>query len=243
MKINLSIIIPAHNEEKNVKKICNAFLTIYPKEILEIIIVDDGSTDKTGVIADRLAKRNKKIKVIHRLSPSGVGLAIRQGIKSVNSKASHVLTIDADFIENVPDIKLFLERIDQFDGLVGSRYLLPKSLIRYPILKKIANRSFHLLCRLVLGITQRDLTNNFKLYKKEIYDRIPLTSSNFSINAETGIYPLIYGYKIGEIPVKWIGRTSSMGLSKFKLFEVGPYYFRVLLMAILLRYEVPKIND
>lgn len=240
MNIKLSIVIPAHNEQENLKKIVEEFLNVYPKEILEIIIVNDGSTDKTGKIADKLASKYKKVKVIHRDPPNGVGLAIRDGIRAVNPKSTHILTLDADFIENVPDIKLFLEKIENYDGLVGSRYLIPGSLVRYPLAKKIANRSFHYLCRVLLGIRQKDLTNNFKFYKKEIFDKIPLTSSNFSINAETGIYPLIYGYNIGEVPVKWIGRTESMGMSKFKLFSVGPYYLRVLLMSFLIKAEAPK---
>lgn len=238
--IKLSVVIPCHNEAKNIQKLVNQLFTSYHNEILEIVIVNDGSKDKTGVIANELAALNKKIKVIHRIPPNGVGFAIREGLKNVNPLATHILTLDADFIENVPDIRLFIHQINDYDGLVGSRYLLPNHLIHYPFAKRIANRIFHLFCRLLLGIKQKDLTNNFKLYKKEIFDTIPLTSFNFSINAETGIYPIIYGYNIGEIPVKWVGRTSSMGMSKFKLLSVGPYYLRVLFMSFLIKLEAPK---
>ena len=241
--LKLSVIIPCHNEERNIQKLTDALLKIYNQEILEIIIVNDGSNDKTPNIANGLAQKNNKIKVLHRIPPHGVGLALREGIKNVSPEATHILTIDADFIQNVPDIKLFLEKIADYDGLVGSRYLLPGYLIRYPIAKRAANRIFHLLCKIFLGITQKDLTNNFKLYRKEIFDSIPLTSSNFSINAETGIYPIIYGYKIGEVPVKWIGRTKSMGASKFKLLSVGPYYLRVLLMSLLIRCDSGKLES
>lgn len=241
--IKLAVVIPCHNEENNIQKLVKTFLDIYDKEILEIIIVNDGSKDKTGSIANALAKKYKKVRVIHRTPPNGVGLALRDGIKSVSDKATHILTMDADFIENVPDIKLFLEKIPDYDGLVGSRYLLPGYLIRYPFTKRVANRLFHLLCTILLSITQKDLTNNFKFYKKEIFDNIPLTSSNFAINAETGIYPIIYGYKIGEVPVKWIGRTASMGISKFKLLSVGPYYLRVLFLSLLIRYDVPQAKS
>ncbi len=240
--MRLSIVIPCHNEEANINKLVKAFLASYDNKILEIIVVNDGSTDKTGNIANDLRKKIRKIKVIHRIPPHGVGLAIREGLKNVSPSASHVLTLDADFIKNVPDIKHFFDSISNYDGLVGSRYLHSGDLIRYPFAKKFANRSFHFLCRILLGITQKDLTNNFKFYKKEIFDSIPLTSSNFSINAETGIYPIIYGYKIGEIPVKWIGRTKSMGSSKFKLFSVGPYYLRVLLLSLLIKCDAQKIK-
>lgn len=234
-KIKLSIVIPAHNEENNLPKLVKAFFKKYPTEILEILIVNDGSTDKTKEVCKKLKKTFKKIRVINRKPPNGVGLAIREGVRSVNKKCTHVLTLDADFIENVKDIKRFFKIIDNYDGLVGSRYLLPDSLVRYPYIKRVANRGFHTLCLILLGINQKDLTNNFKFYKKEIFEAIPLSSKNFSINAETGIYPIIYGYKIGEVPVKWIGRTASMGLSKFKLVEVGPDYIKVLSKAFLMK--------
>lgn len=235
-KMRLSIVIPAHNEEGNIKKLVTAFFRQYGSYINEIIVVNDGSTDQTRHIVELLTRKNKRIKLINRKPPNGVGLAIKAGIKKINKNSTHVLTLDADFIENVKDIKKFLKKIKSYDGLVGSRYLLPRSLVRYPAFKKLCNRSFHFLCRIVLGIKQKDLTNNFKFYKKEIFDKIKLTSKNFSVNAETGIYPIVQGYLIGEVPVKWIGRTASMGLSKFKILKVGPDYIRVLYLAIRMKY-------
>lgn len=238
--IKLSIVIPTLNEAKNIEKIINAFFKNYSKEILEIIIADDESKDKTGEIADALAKKNKKIKVIHRKPPYGVGLATRDGVRAASPKATHILTIDADYIVNIPYIKTFIEKASEYDGLVGSRYILPDSIRRYPLAKKISNRIYHFVCGLLFGIKQKDLTNNFKFYKKEIFDRIPLTAWDFSVNAETGLYPLIYGYKIGEIPVKYYGRTADMGISKFKLLKVGPNYLRVMLIALLLKMGMKK---
>lgn len=236
-KIKLSIVVPAHNEEENIGKLISAFFKNYRNYINEFIVVNDGSSDETKYVVETLARRNKKIKLINRKPPNGVGLAIRDGIKHVDKKSTHILTMDADFIENVKDLKKFFVEIHNYDGLVGSRYLKPHSLVRYPAFKKFANRSFHFLCNVFLGIKQKDLTNNFKFYNAEIFKRIPMESSNFSINAETGIYPIIYKYKIGEIPVKWIGRTASMGVSKFKVLRVGPDYIRVLLKSMAVKYR------
>lgn len=235
-KIKLSVVIPAHNEQENIANIVTSLLRSYPKEIIEVVIVNDGSTDDTKKIGEKLSKKYKKVKLINRRPPNGVGLAIRDGVKSVTTEATHVLTMDADFIENVKDLKRFFIKIHDYDGLVGSRYLLPNSLIRYPAFKKFVNRAFHKLCRIFLGIGQKDLTNNFKFYKREIFKRIPMESSDFCINAETGIYPIIYKYEIGEIPVKWIGRTASMGVSKFKVLKVGPGYIKVLLKSFVLKH-------
>lgn len=238
--MKLSIVIPTLNEAKNIKKIIDAFLQNYDKSILEIIIVDDDSPDKTWEIAGKLAKKNKKIKVIRRRAPHGVGFAIRDGVRAANPNATHILSIDADYIINMPYIKNFFEKIDDYDGLVGSRYILPGSIRRYSFAKKASNRTFHFLIKVLFGINQKDLTNNFKFYKKEIFDTIPITSRGFSANAETGIFPHIYGYKIGEIPVKYYGRTSDMGISKFNLMKVGPHYARIIFLTILLKMGLQK---
>lgn len=238
--MKLSIVIPTLNEAKNIKKIIDAFLKSYPKEILEILVVDDASTDKTIEIVKQLSRKNKKVKIIIRKPPHGVGFALRDGVKAVDPNATHILTIDADYIVNVPRVKNFLEKIEDFDGLVGSRYIQPNSFKGYPLTKKIANRIFHFICRLLYGIKQKDLTNNFKFYKKEIFDNIPITSRGFSANAETGIYPHIYGYNIGEIPVKYYNRTAGMGESKFILQKVGPHYARILFMTYLLKLGIKK---
>lgn len=244
VKVKTSIVIPAHNEEDNIEKLVKAIIGLYRQKIHEVVIVNDGSKDKTGEIANKLNKRYKKVRVIHRRPPNGVGLAIQDGILNVDPEATHILTMDADFIENVKDLRKFFKKISKYDGLVGSRYLKPNSLVHYPPTKKISNRIFHWFCRIFIGIKQKDLTNNFKFYKKEVFERIPLKSSDFAINAETGVYAVVYGYNIGEIPVKWIGRSSEMGVSKFDLLKVGPKYFKVFIKSFFMKHLgiVPSKN-
>ncbi|MBI2443225.1 MAG: methyltransferase domain-containing protein [Candidatus Levybacteria bacterium] len=105
-------------------------------------------------------------------------------------------------------------------------------------MKKIANRSFHGLARIFLGIPHVDVTNNFKLYKREIVEAIRphLRSSGFSINAETGIYPYLLGFSTKEIPVSWIGRKEDMGSSSFNILKAGPGYASVLYDTIRYKY-------
>ena len=80
----------------------------------------------------------------------------------------------------------------------------------------------------VFRIKQKDLSNNFKLFKREIIEKMPWKSDDFSINAETGILPILAGYNICEVPVSWIGRDEGQGKSKFKLFKVGMGYIKVI---------------
>ncbi len=89
-KMKLSIVIPAHNEEANIKKLVSAFFRHYRSYINEIIVVNDGSTDQTRHIVGLLARKNKKIKLVNRKPPNGVGLAIKDGIRNVKKNGQKI---------------------------------------------------------------------------------------------------------------------------------------------------------
>jgi glycosyltransferase involved in cell wall biosynthesis len=207
-------------------------LSVYGKWITHVIVVDDCSTDRTAKLVRSMAEKDNRIILISRTPPGGVGLAIREGLKAVPRSTTHILTMDADFIRNIPDLFDFFDRIDGLDGLIGSRYIAPHSLVRYPLFKKFCNRLFHLVVRLIFGVNHKDLTNNFKLYKKSVYKSLPLTKDNFAVNAETGLYPVLLGYDIREIPVTWYAREEDMGLSKFNILKVASGYVSVIIEAL-----------
>lgn len=101
-------------------------------------------------------------------------------------------------------------------------------LLNYPFQKIVANRGFHLLAQIVLWRRFRNLTNNLKLMRREVVDRLQLLEQGFAVNAETGLQPLLMGYAIREVFISWINRTPDMGTSSFKLARVGGGYWRVL---------------
>lgn len=231
------MIIPVRNEAVNIKRIINGIINEYDKYIEEIIIVDDNSTDGTGREVGKLRKKFKKVKLLHRNYPFGVGYAIRDGLKNISPESQFVLLMDSDFIINIPDIAKFIKYPGKFDGIVGSRFMDKNSLENYPFSKLVANRTYHLLARIFLGVKHTDLTNNFKFYKIGLIDKIYpfLSSSGFSINAQLGFYPVLIGAKIAQIPVRWKERTKQMGLSKFKILKVGPSYTQVLWELLIFR--------
>jgi len=228
--MKLSVILAARNEEENIPKLVSELLKTLNKYILEIIVVNDVSTDGTASIVKDLMKKYRKVKLINRLPPPGVGRAIRTGFANISKKCDWVLTMDSDFISNVPEIIPMLEQVGQNDGVIGSRYMPKGKLVNYPFLKMVSNRIYHLLLRLMLGINQYDLTNNFKLYKREIITSIKWQSDDFAINAETGLFPILKGYKIVEVPVSWTQR--SYGKSHFKVFKLAPSYIKVFFRAL-----------
>jgi len=233
MKESLSIILIAHNEEQTIGSMIEGLLNNYQEEILELIVVDDASSDNTAYIVESWMKRDPKLKLIRRRPPCGVGRALKSGFNNVDPKAEYVLTMDSDFTENIKDVKTLINFIEerQSDGVIGSRFVKGGQLLNYPIFKKIMNRLFHFIVKALLHIKQHDLTNNFKLYKALIIRTMPWKSNDYSMNAETGILPIISGYLIEEVPIVWFGRGKKMGKSKFRLHKVGLSYIKVIVYS------------
>ena len=142
--------------------------------------------------------------------------------------------MDCDFIRIFPEYRdLFDVVADGHDGAIGSRFSNDSLLVNYPFLKILANRSFHLLANLLLPIRMRDISNNLKLYRADILKNLDIEEPHFAANAETGLKPLLAGYDIREVPISWINRTIDMGSSSFRIANLAPNYFVVLLRLVL----------
>jgi len=224
----VSFVIPCHNEEMNVRPLVDGILGLYEDCVHEIILVNDGSTDGTAEVMAKLAARDQRVKALHRSPPNGVGRAIAQGLSQASGR--YVLTMDCDFQHLLPEFRdLFDCAVEDYDVIVGSRFSRHSVLLNYPFFKIVANRGFHLLARLLLLRNFRDLTNNLKLMRREVVVNMQLREPGFAVNAETGLQPLILGYRVKEVPISWINRSPGMGASSFRLVRVGGGYWRVLL--------------
>ncbi len=125
MSLELSIIIPAYNEEKNISSLVESLINLIKKENwnAEIIIVDDNSTDSTGKIIEKISKKNKYIKVIHReLGNNGMGFALREGTKNAGGK--YIIWTMADKSDHIETYHQLLEKLKQgYDIVFASRYI------------------------------------------------------------------------------------------------------------------------
>lgn len=239
MENNISVILIARNEEENIAKMIAGLRENYAKEIRELIVVDDASTDKTPFIVADFKKRDPKIKLVKRLPPCGVGRALKTGFNNISPEAEYVLMMDSDFVDNIKEVRLLIGAIEQgpYDGAIGSRFIKDSRVIGYPLGKRIMNRGYHFLLKHLLRIKQNDLTNNFKLYKTHIVKSLVWKSDGYSINAEIGALPIIAGYHIAEVPISWVGRTCQRGKSKFRMRREAWGYIKVILFifGLLLR--------
>jgi dolichol-phosphate mannosyltransferase len=223
----VSVVVPCHNEEMNLRPLVSRLTGMYGDYLQEIILVDDNSTDETADVIRTLQKELPLVKSIIRHPPNGVGRALADGYKAATGR--YVLSMDCDFTSLLPEMRdLFDAAAEGFDLVVGSRFSRHSVLLNYPFQKIVANRGFHAIARLVFRKPFRDLTNNLKLMKREVVESLRITQPHFAVNAETGLQPLLMGFSVREVPISWINRTPDMGVSSFRLAKVGGGYWRVL---------------
>lgn len=227
-----SFVIPCHNEEMNVGPLTEAILRFYGPYVHEILIVNDNSRDRTAEVTRQIALAELRVKLIDRQPPNGVGRALRDGYAAATGR--YILTMDCDFLQILPEFRdLFDAVASGCDGAIGSRFSQESLLINYPFLKIICNRAFHVIANLLLPGHVRDISNNLKLYRTEIFKSIEIDQPGFAANAETGLKPLLSGYDICEVPISWINRTIDMGVSSFHIRKVAPGYVGALAQVVV----------
>lgn len=224
----ISVVIPCHNEEMNVEPLIVRLKGFFGEYLHEIIPVDDNSRDGTREVIQRLADADPIIKPVFRSPPNGVGRALADGYRVATGR--YILSMDCDFQHLLPEIRdLFDAAAQGYDVVVGSRFSRHSVLLNYPFQKIFVNRGFHMLAQILFLRRFRDLTNNLKLMRRDVVEKLQLTQPGFAINAETGLKPLLMGYSVKEVPISWINRTPDMGVSSFRLLRVGGGYWQVLL--------------
>lgn len=232
---NVSFVIPCHNEEMNILPLTKSINDFFGKYVYEIIIVDDNSSDRTAEVTDELAKKDNRIRVLRRLPPNGVGRALRDGLQAAEGK--YILIMDCDFHQIIPEFRVLFDGIaGGADVVIGSRFSRESVLINYAFTKILMNRFFHVLIVLFLNKNCRDISNNLKIFRREVAKNIVIEYDDFAANAETGLKPLLLGYKVVEVPISWINRSIDMGFSTFNLFKTGPNYFRLLVKLVVRRW-------
>ena len=226
-----SVVVPCHNEERNVTRLITGLREAYDDYIAEIIIVNDEGDDNTAAVTRRLAVDDPRLRLIDRRPPGGVGRALRDGYAAARGR--YILSMDCDFEQIIPELRDLFDVVARgHEGAIGSRFSHESVLINYPFPKILANRAFHLLVRLLVRRPIRDVSNNLKLYRADILKELEITRPDFGANAETGLGPVLAGHDIQEVPISWINRTDEMGESDFRILRFAPSYLRALIRLL-----------
>lgn len=176
---SLSLVLPAHNEADNIEIVVRRALAILPRYTsdFEIIVVNDGSRDRTPRIIDRLAKEDDRIRPVHHPRNRGYGGALQSGFRA--STNDYVMFMDADRQFDIGDIRLLSPFVPLFDIVAGFR--MERS---DPIHRRINAEIFNIAVRVLFGVHMRDLDCAFKVFRGDLLRSLELTSSGALINAE-----------------------------------------------------------
>lgn len=207
MKVNaLSVFFPCINEEGNVENTVAKTEVVLKKLKIqyEIIIVNDGSTDKTGQIAEGLAKKNPHIKVIHHPKNLGYGEALKSGF--YNASFDTIVYTDGDGQFDFAEVTKFLEKIQESDVVIGYRMKRQDSFLR-----KLFGKGWRLTLLTIFGLTLKDVDCGFKMLRRAVLEKIPHLESQRGamINAELAIKAKKAGFKISEVGVNHYPRISG----------------------------------
>jgi glycosyltransferase involved in cell wall biosynthesis len=200
----LSVFLPSHNEEGNVERVVTAFLGELPNlaDEYEVIVVDDGSRDQTGAIADRLAAGNPRVKVVHHEVNRGYGGAVISGIRAAS--LTYALLCDGDGQFDPADVARLAARTPEFDVVVGHRTHRADSLVR-----RINGKAWTILVRLMFGLRISDMDCGFKLFRRALLENMELHARGAMITTELMARLAGRKVRICEVEVKHLPRLAG----------------------------------
>jgi len=202
--LSISVFFPCYNEQENIARTVQHALAVLEKldADFEVIIVDDGSSDATGRIADDIASRNSNVLAVHHPTNLGYGAALQSGFKAATKEL--VFYTDGDGQFDINEMPPLLPLMAQFD--IVSCYRLNR---QDNLLRKVNGFCWTKLVCLLFGLRVRDIDCAFKLYKREIFDNIELSSAGALIDAEILARAARKGYTITQRPVHHYPRTAG----------------------------------
>ena len=202
--VAISVFFPCYNEQQNVARTVENALDVLKKLGIdfEIIVVDDGSSDGTGHIADEMAGRENRVKVVHHQRNLGYGAALQSGFKAAGKEL--VFYTDGDGQFDINEMPPLLPLMEQYD--IVSCYRLNR---RDSLIRKINAWCWTKLVCLLFGLRLRDIDCAFKLYKREIFDHIELSSTGALIDAEILARAARRGYRITQKGVHHYPRMAG----------------------------------
>jgi glycosyltransferase involved in cell wall biosynthesis len=204
--IRLSIFFPAYYDEHNIPKVVEGALRVVGEMGItdyEIIVVEDGSPDRTGEVADELAARHDRVRVIHHEVNQGYGAALRTGFLA--AKLDYVFYTDGDNQFDLNELKKFVA-VAPFTDIVAG-YRVKKQYSRY---RRFTSWVYNLILRSLFDIQDRDVDCAFKLYPTELFRQITIESRDAFIDAEIAIKARLLGYKATEIGVTHLPRLDGI---------------------------------
>ena len=232
----LSIVIPARNEEGCIAStVEHLHLELKLQGVPhEIVVVDDGSTDRTWQTLQELRGHMGELAPIQNDGEHGFGCAVIAGINA--AKGDALVIMMADESDDCHDVVRYWKRLNEgYDCVFGSRFVSGAGVIDYPRFKLLLNRLANLFIRILFKIKLNDTTNAFKAYRREAIDGCrPLISPHFNLTVELPLKAIVRGFSWTTMPITW--RNRRTGIPKLKIKEMGSRYLFICLYVWLEKY-------
>jgi dolichol-phosphate mannosyltransferase len=211
--VRATICLPTYNERENLEAMVRALdAVLRPGD--RVLVIDDGSPDGTGEIADRLAAELEHVGVLHRERKEGLGPAYLAGFRrALADGAELVLEMDCDFSHDPKDVPRLIAAVeDGADLALGSRYVDGGSVGNWGLVRRFVSRGGSIYAQVLIGTRIRDLTGGFKCYRRAVLERIDLAaiaSRGYAFQIETTYRALRAGFRVVEVPIRFVDREAG----------------------------------
>ena len=232
----LSVVIPARDEEgciASTVRHLNLELELHQVPH-EIIVVDDGSSDRTWQILSEMLVEVPELRPVQNQGPHGFGRAVALGLDTISGDA--VVIMMADESDDCRDVVRYWDKLNEgHDCVFGSRFIKGGGTIDYPAVKYVVNRLANLFIKMLFHIPLNDTTNAFKAYRREVIVGCrPLIAPHFNLTVELPLKAIVRGYSWTTLPITW--RNRRQGAAKLKISEMGSRYLFICLYVWLEKY-------
>lgn len=208
------IVIPTYNERENLPTLVEQLRASAPDA--HLLVVDDGSPDGTGQLADGFAATDPRVHVLHRTTKDGLGRAYIAGLTwGLEHGYDRLVQMDADLSHNPCDVPRLIAATESADIAIGSRYVKGGGTVNWGLFRRILSRGGGLYARTILGLPIQDLTGGFKCWRRAVLEAIDLPSvrsNGYSFQIEMTWRALRKGFKATEVPIVFTDRVD--GVSK-----------------------------
>ena len=205
------VCVPTYEERENLEPLVRALAEVLDTSRDRVLVIDDGSPDGTGELADRLAEELPWLDVLHRTRKEGIGRAYLAGFTRVLAgDAELVLEMDCDFSHDPRDVPRLIAACEEgADLALGSRWVDGGGTVNWGLLRRLISRGGSLYARLVLGVGVRDLTGGFKCFRRavlETIDRDAIAARGYGFQIEGTYRALRKGFAVVEVPITFVDR-------------------------------------
>lgn len=205
------MVVPTYNEADNLAWVVSRLRAAQPD--VDVLVVDDNSPDGTGKVADELAAADPAVHVLHRTEKAGLGAAYKHGFQVALQHGYDVVgEMDADGSHQPEQLYLLLDALREADLVIGSRWVPGGRVVNWPLRRELLSRGGNLYVRMLLGVSVRDATAGFRVYRRSALETIDLDtveSTGYVFQTDLVARCLRLGLRVREVPIEFVERIRG----------------------------------